>query len=213
MSISDEEIKEFVKYSTGNICDANGKVGNVDPAIKPVNPRSRLAGKAVPVHCHPRDNLIMLKAIYEVEPGSVLVYDIGGYVGAGPFGDVMAMACQQRGIAGVVIDGACRDAQDIEELGFPVFTRTYNPGGTVKETLGTINQPVQCGGVVVYPGDVIVGDRDGVVVIASHKAREVLDKTKALAQKEVEIREMLKQGKTMLEIYGFDRVLEQKGYK
>ncbi|HHV64256.1 MAG TPA: 4-carboxy-4-hydroxy-2-oxoadipate aldolase/oxaloacetate decarboxylase [Peptococcaceae bacterium] len=212
MKVTDEQLKEFYNYSTGNICDCNGKVGNMDPAIKPIDPKCKLVGRAVTVQCNPRDNLIMHKAIYEAKPGDVIVYSIGGYVGAGPFGDIMACACQERGIAGVVIDGACRDAEDMQEMGFPVFCRALNPGGTLKESIGTINKPIVCGGIVVNPGDIIVGDRDGVVVVPAEKAYEVLEKTKALAAKEMEIKELLKAGKTTLEIYGFDKILEQKGY-
>lgn len=213
MDLTREEMLEFAKLPTGNVCDANGKAGNMDPAIKPIDPKTKMVGPAVTVRCHPGDNLIMHQAIYEAEPGSVVVYDIQGYVGAGPFGEIMAIACQERGIAGVVIDGSCRDAEDIEELGLPMFVRTFNPGGTVKESLGTINQVIQCGGVVVKPGDIIVGDRDGVVVVPAEKARAVLERAKAIAAKETQVREMLRQGKTTLEIYGFDKLLQQKGYK
>jgi 4-hydroxy-4-methyl-2-oxoglutarate aldolase len=213
MWITEEEIKQFKQLPTGNVCDANGKAGNMDPAIKPVDPKSKLVGPAVTVRCQPGDNLILHEAIYQAEPGSVLVIDAHGYIGAGPFGDIMATASQVRGLAGVIIDGACRDAEDIQEMGFPFFARAYNPGGTVKESLGPINEVIQCGGVMVKPGDIIVGDRDGVVVVAQEKAREVLRAANAIFQKEIKIREMLHQGKTTLEIYGFNTILEQKKNK
>lgn len=213
MELTKDELRCFLKLSTGNICDANDKTGNMDPAIKPINPKSKMVGPALTVRCQPGDNLTIHKAIYEAKPGSVLVIDAHGYIGAGPFGEIMAIACKERGIAGVVIDGACRDAEDIENLGFPVFCRAVNPGGTVKESVGTINQVIQCGGVVVKPGDIVVGDRDGVVVIPWEKAREVLERAQAIAAREIQVREMLRQGKTTLEIYGFDKLLEQKGFK
>jgi 4-hydroxy-4-methyl-2-oxoglutarate aldolase len=211
--LSREEIEQFSKLPTGNVCDANNKSGNMDFQIKPIDKNSKLAGPAVTVRCNPGDNLILHQAIYKAEPGSVLVIDSHGYTGAGAMGEIMATACQARGIAGIVIDGTCRDANDIEELGFPFFCRGFNPGGTVKESWGTINETIQCGGVVVNPGDIIVGDVDGVVVVSKDKASEVLSKAKAIAEKETKVKEMLRQGKTTLEIYGFDKLIEQKGYK
>ncbi|MDK2881621.1 MAG: 4-hydroxy-4-methyl-2-oxoglutarate aldolase [Clostridia bacterium] len=213
MSLSREDIQSFMKLPTGNICDANGKSGNMDPAIKPIDPKTKMAGPAVTVRCQPGDNLTIHKAIYEAEPGSVLVIDAHAYVGAGPFGEIMAIACQERGLAGVVIDGACRDSGDIEELGLPLFCRAFNPGGTVKESVGTINEVIQCGGVVVKPGDIVVGDRDGVVVVPREKAGDVLERARAIAAREEKVRELLRQGKTTLEIYGFDKLLQMKSAK
>jgi 4-hydroxy-4-methyl-2-oxoglutarate aldolase len=118
----------------------------------------------------------------------------------------------ERGLAGVVLDGACRDANDIERLGFPFFCRGFNPGGTVKDSWGSLGQPVQCGGVVVNSGDYIVGDVDGVVVVAKDAISEVFAKAKAIAQREVKVIEMLRQGKTTLEIYGLDKIIEAKGF-
>ncbi len=208
--LTPDQIAQFKKLPTGNVCDANGKVGNMDSGIKPVDPRSKLVGPAVTVRCQPADNLILHKAIYEAAPGSVLVIDAHGYTEAGPFGGIMATACMVRGIAGVVLDGACRDANEIQDMGFPFFIRALNPGGTVKESLGPINGTIQCGAVTVRPGDIIVGDRDGVVVVAQDKAGDVLERALAIFEKEIKIVEMLRQGKTTLEIYGFDRLLEKK---
>jgi 4-hydroxy-4-methyl-2-oxoglutarate aldolase len=210
MRLTEEEIGRFKRLPTGNVCDANGKGGNMNSAIKPIGHKSKLVGPAVTVRSQPGDNLIMHKAIYEAEPGSVLVIDAHGYTEAGPFGDIMVTACQARGIAGVVLDGACRDANDIEEMGFPFFARALNPGGTVKESLGSVNEVIQCGGVMVKPGDLIVGDRDGVVVVPQEKVREVLKAAQTIFDKEIKVKEMLRQGKTTLEIYGFDKLIERK---
>jgi 4-hydroxy-4-methyl-2-oxoglutarate aldolase len=210
MRLTEEEIGEVKKLPTGNVCDANGKAGNMHSAIKPIDPQSKLVGPAVTVRSQPGDNLAMHKAIYEAEPGSVLVIDAHGYTEAGPFGDIMVTACQARGIAGVVLDGACRDSNDIQGAGFPFFARAFNPGGTVKESLGPINETIQCGGVMVKPGDLIVGDRDGVVVVSQEKTREVLKAAQTIFDKEIKVKEMLRQGKTTLEIYGLDKVIEQK---
>lgn len=208
--LTKEQLEQFRKLPTGNVCDANGKVGNMDSGIKPIDPRSKLVGPAATVRVQPGDNLLLHKAIYEAAPGSVLVIDAHAYTEAGPFGGIMSTACMERGLAGVILDGACRDANEIQDMGFPFFIRALNPGGTVKESLGPINQPVQCGGINVRPGDIIVGDRDGVVVIAQEKIDEVLQRALAIYDREVEIVEMLHQGKSTLEIYGFDKLIQQK---
>ena len=121
----------------------------------------------------------------------------------------MALACQMRGIAGVVIDGSCRDSEDIKELGLPVFVRGFNPSGTVKASLGKVNVPVTCGGVRVNPGDMVLGDCDGVVVIPREKEDQVFEKAQAKFAKEEKLVEELKAGKTTLEIYGFDKLIKK----
>lgn len=206
MEISQNDLKRFAALPTGNLCDANGKTGNMDPRIKPVDPKSRLAGTAYTVRCHPADNLAIHRAMLEAPAGSVLVVDVHQYCGAGHFGEIMSLGCQMRGIAGLVIDGSVRDAEEIEQMGFPVFARAFNPGGTVKETVGSTNIEIQCGGILVKPGDIIVGDRDGVVVVPSEKAHEVLERAEAIAAKEVKVKDMLRQGKSTAEIYGFSKI-------
>ena len=127
------------------------------------------------------------------------------------FGDIMALACKIKGIAGVVIDGGCRDIEEIEALGFPLFARGVNPGGTIKENLGVIGEPIQCGGVLVAPGDIVVGDRDGVVVIPAAQADHVLEKARTIIAREAGIRDMLHQDKSTMEIFGLDALLKDKG--
>lgn len=206
MSLAENQLRELLKLSTGTVCDANDKSGNMDPAIKPVDPRTRMAGPAYTVRCQPGDNITIHKAVYEAPRGSVLVVDAHSYTGAGAFGEIIAVACQQRGLAGFVIDGACRDASGIEEVGFPVFSRAINPGGTIKESVGQTNVVIQCGGIVVRPGDIVVGDRDGVVVIPQERAEAVLEKAMAIAAREEQVKELLMQGKTTLEIFQFEKL-------
>lgn len=200
-------IERYNRLPLGNICDANDRRGSMDPAIKPVDPTSRVAGPAYTVRCHPGDNLAIHKAIAEAQAGSVLVIDAGGFTGGGHIGEIMCFACMQRGIKGLVIDGTCRDADDIQALGFPVFTRGFNPNGTVKETVGVTDVPILCGGVRVCPGDLIVGSRDGVAVVEQEKIGEILAKAEAIAAKEDRVVEELKQGRTTAEIYQFEKIL------
>jgi 4-hydroxy-4-methyl-2-oxoglutarate aldolase len=214
VAVSKELIEALKAVPTGSLSDGLGKTGAMHHSIKPVYKGAKLAGPAVTVYCQPGDNLTPHKAIAEAEPGSVLVINAGnGYTEAGLLGEIMALAAQLKGLAGVVIDGACRDVDDIEAMDFPVFARAVNPGGTVKESLGKINTTIQCGGQVVNPGDIIAGDTDGVVVIPAGKVEEVLKKAEAIHEKEVWVKEQMKQGKTTMEIYGFDKLLEQKGLK
>ena len=191
----------------GNICDANQKQGNMDSGIRPIDPDSKLIGEAYTVRCHPRDNLAIHKAIYEAPKGSVLVVDTQGYHDCGYFGDIMALACQVRGIAGLVIDGGCRDSYDLKEMGFPVFSRTINSGGTIKVTSGQTACPIICGGVSVDTGDLIIADRDGVVAIKHENVENVLKAAEAIAAKEISVREMLMSGKSTIEIFGLGKFL------
>jgi 4-hydroxy-4-methyl-2-oxoglutarate aldolase len=205
----DDIIELFKKLPLGNICDANDKGGNMDPGIKPIDRGCKLAGPAFTVKAHPSDNVAIHKAIYEAPKGSVLVVDAGGFC-RGHFGEIMAFACMQRGIAGLVIDGGIRDADEIQKLGFPVFSRGINPGGTQKEVVGVSGQPVICGGLLVCTGDMIIGDRDGVVVVGKDRIQSILEKAQAIAAKEEKVLQMLREGKTTIEIYRFEKLLPKE---
>ena len=194
------DILEFVGIPTGNVCDSNGLLGSMDPGIQALDRNMTVVGRAFTVECPPGDNLTIHKAILEAQPGDVLVVNCQGFLHAGCFGELMATACVAKGIAGIVIDGACRDKNDLIEMNFPTFVRATCPNGTVKETCGQTNVPVVCGGLTVNPGDVIVGDCDGLVVIPQEKAEEVLEKSKLKKAKEAEIRQKLQQGITTAEL-------------
>ncbi len=212
MLLTEETRKMLDKLPTGNVADNNLTMpgqGVMDSGIKPIDPASHMAGRAVTVQCYPGDNLALHQGIYAAKPGDVLVFDCHGYSEAGHFGDIMALACKVRGIAGVIIDGSCRDAEDIKALGLPVFVRGFQPSGTVKASLGKVNVPVICGGVRVRPGDMIIGDCDGVVVVPLEEEDTVFEKAEAKFKKEEKIVEELKAGKSTLEIYGFDRLIEK----
>ena len=211
MILDKTTLDDLLKLPTGNVADNNNSVphqGVMDSGIKPIDSTSHMVGRAVTVRCYPGDNLALHQGIYDANPGDVLILDCHGYTEAGHFGDIMALACKVRGIAGVVIDGSCRDAEDIKALGLPVFVRAFNPSGTVKASLGEVNVPVLCGGVNINPGDLVFGDCDGVVVVPKSVEDEVVEKAKAKFEKELKIVEALKQGKTTLEIYGFDKLIE-----
>jgi 4-hydroxy-4-methyl-2-oxoglutarate aldolase len=198
-------LDELDGATTGNVCDAQGKTGQMGPAIKPVYGGAKLLGPAYPVRSTGADNLAWHRAIELAPAGSVLVAATGAYVGAGFFGAVMATACRARGIAGLVTDGACRDCDELEAMGFPVFAAGASPGGTAKLDFGDVGVPVECGGVTVRPGDVVFGDRDGVVVVAAEQAEAVFARARATVEREATVREQLSQGLSTMDIFGFPR--------
>lgn len=213
MKLTEELKKDLLKLPTGNIADNNNGAANqgvMETSIKPVGSGMKMIGRAFTAQCVPGDNLALHQAIYAANPGDVLILDLHGYSNAGHFGDIMATACKLHGLAGVVIDGSCRDSEDIKELGFPVFARAFNPSGTVKESLAKLGVPVRCGGIEVRPGDIIFGDCDGVVVIPQEQEDEVFEKALNKFDHEKEIIHELETGKTTLEIYGFDKIIDNK---
>jgi 4-hydroxy-4-methyl-2-oxoglutarate aldolase len=177
----------------------------VDAPLRPLRPGMALAGPALPVRCRPGDNLALHLAIARATPCEVLVVDYGGSLDSGPFGEIMALACQIRGIAGLVIDGAVRDSAQIAGLGFPVFARGLNIRGTTKTDRGEVGAPVTLGGAAVAPGDVVVADADAVLVIDAGDLAPALAAAKARAAREAEMLDRLRGGETTLSILGLAR--------
>lgn len=208
MELTAEKRVELLRLPCGNIADNNPVGGVMDPGVRPLDPSMKMVGRALPVRCYPGDNLALYQGIDAARPGDVLVFDCGGYA-AGHFGDMMAHACLAKGVAGVVIDGTCRDRNDIVELGLPVFTRGLNPAGTVKASLGKVGERVIAGGVAVEPGDIVFGDCDGVVVVPAAEADQVFDAALAKHRKEELIAARLDAGESALEVYGFDKLVER----
>lgn len=211
-SEKNELAKKFFGVPTGNLCDSLKTKCAMHSSIKPVFAEAKFAGLAYTVSCPPGDNLTIHKALHAAPAGSVLVIDARSYTEGSVIGDIIALAARLKGLEGIVVDGSSRDTEEIEALGFPVFSRALHPYGTVKETLGSIGEPVQCGGVLVNPADIVVGDRDGVIVIPYDYGLDVLEKASGIEEKENKVREQLKQGKTTLEIFSLDTVLKNKGY-
>ncbi len=196
-------IQRAAKFSTATLGEATGKPIDLPVAIKPVSPRMRACGPAVTVASPARDNLTLHQAIYVANPGDVLVVEVSGLYEAGYWEDIMTHAALHRKIAGLVIDGCVRDSDAIEEAGFPVFSRGLCIRGTAKRGKGKMNQPITIGEVSIRPGDLVVGDRDGVVVIPQSEILEVLAEAGKRDQKENRVKDELAAGKTTLEIYGW----------
>lgn len=167
------------------------------------------AGPALPVRCRPGDNLALHRAIAGAEPGTVLVVDYGGSLESGPFGEIMALACQMRGIVGLVIDGAVRDSQAIAALGFPVFCRGLDIRGTTKQDRGVIGEPVTLCGAEIGPGDMIVADADAVLVLSAEDAPAAALAGEARVAKEAAIMDRIRGGQTTLDILGLRGIGER----
>jgi 4-hydroxy-4-methyl-2-oxoglutarate aldolase len=175
----------FVGVPTATLSDAMGRHGALSSAIRPLYDGIHMVGSALTVLCFPGDNIMTHKALQMVEPGDVLVIDDGDY-DTGCFGHKSALNARSRGGVGVVASGSIRDAAMLRKDRFPTFCRSVSPRAPQKNTPGSINVPVQIGGIVIYPGDIVVGDDDGVVVVPLAVARAVLDKAKLRDRKEQE---------------------------
>ena len=205
MILSKEIIAAIGKFSSATLHEAMGRYGDLPSGIKPISPHMKVCGTAYPVKTMPCDNTILHRAYAYAKPGDVLVVDCSGYYEAGYWGDLMSLGAKTQGIAGLVIDGCVRDADDIEAMGFPVFSRGLCIKGTGKHGDGTLNEPIILGNWTINPGDVIVGDRDGVVVVPQDKVLETIEKATAREEKEAGVRKLLLEGKTSIEIYGWDK--------
>ncbi len=154
----------------------------------------------------------MLKAVHEAQKGDVITVDFARVTDSGPFGELIAIECQVKGLGGFVTTGAVRDSKEIIEMGFPVFSSALSICGTVKETIGWINHPTSIGGIVVRPGDIILGDDDGVMVVPLEMAEEAVEKSAAREAKENGVKEKLRAGGSIFDIYGYQKVLDRNGW-
>lgn len=184
---SDELVEALGRIPAANIGDAQDRLGVVT-GLHPVWPGATLAGRARTVWTRSGDNLYIHRMLDEARPGDVIVVNGHGDLTRALLGDLIGLRARALGIAGFVIDGAIRDAQGLGELGMPVFAAGITPAGPYKHGPGRLDVPVAIGGVVVQPGDIVVGDSDGVVVVAAAEAEEVLERAQAVVQREADKR-------------------------
>lgn len=187
-AIPTETITRYEKLSVATVHEAQGRVGLLNPEIRPVKAGLKLVGRAVTVFATPGDNVMIHVAMEQCEPGDVMVVGVNSRSDCGYFGDLLATLMQARGIAGLVIDSGVRDLADLRQMNIPVFSRCISAQGTVKETLGDVNVPIVCGGQVINPSDLIIGDDDGVVVVRRHELDSVAQNSEAREDKESAIR-------------------------
>jgi 4-hydroxy-4-methyl-2-oxoglutarate aldolase len=190
-----------------------GAGGLLDPAITPIQQGARVGGSAVTVSCAPGDNIMVHAAAEVIEPGDILVIATTSPADNGLFGELLATSVMTRNCAGVVVDGGVRDISDLRRMGLPVWSRVVHAAGTVKTTPGSVNVPVTCGGVTVSPGDVVVADDDGVVIVQRDQALEVLEAARVRLAREYETRARLASGELGLDLYGFRERLEEMGVR
>ncbi|HZQ62308.1 MAG TPA: RraA family protein [Casimicrobiaceae bacterium] len=173
--IAPDVVRQASQYAASILADVAGRRGTMDGRIAPVAPSMRMAGPAFTIEVRPGDNLMIHTAMTMAKPGDILVIDGKADRTCALMGAIMISACRKMGFGGVVIDAAIRDSEELRALGFPVFAVGTNPNGPTKFVPGRINWPVSCGGVAVQPGDLVVGDADGVVVIERDKAASLLE--------------------------------------
>lgn len=196
-------IKAVKPFPSATLHEAMGRKGALPAVIKPVAPGMVLCGPAVTVSARPYNNINLHRAIALAQPGDVLVVEVGGGYEGGYFGEIMAHGSVARKLGGLVIDGCVRDGDLLEEIGFPVFARGLAIRGTLKEDGGLINGRIKIGEVEIVPGDVVVGDRDGVVVVPQGEIAEAAAASQAREDKEAKVIAEIKAGKTTVELYGW----------
>ena len=208
-----ELMDQFHGIGTATVHEASGKKGYVDCAIKPMTKGVRICGPAFTVQCHPRDNLMLHKALERAQPGDIIVASVGGYYEAGYWGGLMATSAVARKIGGLAIDGCVRDSAEMIRMGFPVFCRGYCFLGTTKTGLGLINHPILFGGMMVNPGDLILGDDDGMVVVDRAECKAVLEKSIERTKAEKKKADQLGAGVSSVEFNTLGKVFEFLGLK
>jgi len=205
----DELLDRFRGLGTGPVCDALGRFAAMDYQVKPLDPTMELVGSALTVWTRPCDNIAVYRALEMAQPNDVLVIATNGHTTNSVWGELTTLVGRARGLAGMVTDGTVRDSREIIEIGLPIFARGLTPNSPFKDGPAKINVTVTCGGISVSPGDILVGDADGIVVVPQESAEAVLERVAAIHAKEAAIRAEIEAGEIIPR--NMARLLREKG--
>lgn len=208
-----EVVRTLGELGVATVHEAQGRTGLMRPYMRPIFAAAKAAGSAITITSQPGDNLMIHAAMELCQPGDVLVVTTTSESTDGMFGELLAVSARAHGVAGLVIDAGVRDVADLTAMDFPVWSKAISAQGTVKSTAGSVNVPVVCAGAHVRPGDVIVADVDGVVVVARQAAPEIARLGRERVAKELKTRERLRSGELGLDFYGFRAKLTELGVR
>jgi len=204
-------MRTLAEHGVATVHEGQGRTGLMLPYMRPIYPHAKISGAAITVSCQPGDNLMIHAAMETVRRGDILVVTTTSDSTDGMFGDLLGTSCQAHGVVGLIIDAGIRDTTDLTSMQFPVWAKAISAQGPVKATAGSVNVPVVCAGTIVHPGDVIVADNDGVVVVPRDRAEEVAKLSAMRIAKEALVRQRMKNGELGLDFLGLRAKLKELG--